>query len=104
MCPRRCCFLALALFSGTLLAVDDPELTSGGKKKDDRTPTGINPNEPPQQAMKKFSVAPGLQVDLWAAEPLVANVVAFSFDTRGRAFVSETYRRRPSCPDIRMNL
>ena len=54
--------------------------------------------------MKKFSVAPGLQVDLWAAEPLLANPVALSFDERGRAFIAETYRRRTSAPDIRKNM
>ena len=52
-------------------------------------------------AVKKFSVAPGLQVDVWASEPLLQNPVAFCFDEKGRAFVVETGRRRSSVPDIR---
>ncbi|MGB8170679.1 MAG: PVC-type heme-binding CxxCH protein, partial [Chthoniobacteraceae bacterium] len=43
----------------------------------------------------------GLRADVWAAEPLLANPVAFCFDEKGRAFVAETYRRRTSVPDIR---
>jgi len=30
-----------------------------------------------ETALKKFSVAPGLRVDLWAAEPLVVNPSRF---------------------------
>jgi quinoprotein glucose dehydrogenase len=57
-----------------------------------------------ETAMKKFAVAPGLKVDLWAEEPLIENVVAFAFDEKGRAFVVETHRRRTSVPDIRKNM
>ncbi|HEY2341769.1 MAG TPA: PVC-type heme-binding CxxCH protein, partial [Chthoniobacteraceae bacterium] len=42
-------------------------------------------------------------VDLWAAEPLLANPVALSFDEKGRCYVAETFRRRTSLPDIRSN-
>ena len=51
--------------------------------------------------MKSFAVAPGLQVEVWAAEPHLANPVAFTFDDAGRAYVAETYRRRTSALDIR---
>ena len=54
-----------------------------------------------EAAVKKLSVAPGLQVDVWASEPLLINPVAFCFDEKGRAFVVETGRRRSSVPDIR---
>src|SRR6266705_199512 len=52
-------------------------------------------------AIKKFQVAPGLKVDLWAAEPMLANPVAFNFDERGRAFVCETFRLGGGVDDIR---
>ena len=42
--------------------------------------------------IKQFEITPGLKVDLWASEPLLANPVAFSVDERGRVFTSETYR------------
>src|SRR6185369_16725542 len=43
----------------------------------------------------------GLKAHLWAAEPMLANPVAFDFDEKGRLFVSETYRYRSSVLDIR---
>ncbi len=39
-------------------------------------------------------IAPGFKVTLWAAEPLLANPVAVSFDERGRLYVAETYADR----------
>src|SRR6266404_8527720 len=52
-------------------------------------------------AIKKFQVAPGLKVDLWAAEPMFANPVAFNFDEKGRAYVCETFRLNAGVDDIR---
>ena len=46
-------------------------------------------------------MASGLQVTLWAAEPLVKNITSFCFDSLGRAYVVETGRRRTSVFDIR---
>lgn len=85
----------------SLVFAEPAEEKTPGKKKDDRYPDAANVQDAPETAMKKFTVAPGLQIDLWAAEPLLANPVAFAFDQQGRAFVVETYRRRSSAPDIR---
>jgi quinoprotein glucose dehydrogenase len=52
-------------------------------------------------ALKRFSLPSGLEAKLWAAEPMLANPVAFDFDEKGRLFVSETYRYRSSVLDIR---
>lgn len=57
--------------------------------------------EDPATAMKKFRVAPGLKVDLFAAEPDVQNPVSFCFDGKGRLYLVETFRRRSSVIDIR---
>ena len=54
-----------------------------------------------QARIKQFKIAPGLKVDLWAAEPMLANPVAFSVDEQGRVWTSETYRYRTSVLDIR---
>src|SRR5579872_1381127 len=35
-------------------------------------------------ALKRMKPAPGLKVDLWASEPMLANPVAFCFDEKGR--------------------
>lgn len=52
-------------------------------------------------AIKRFSLPAGLEAKLWAAEPMLANPVAFDFDEKGRLFISETYRYRSSVLDIR---
>src|SRR5438552_7769621 len=56
--------------------------------------------ESAEAALKRFSIAPGLHVEVWAAEPHLANPVALCFDDQGRAFVAETERRRTSVPNI----
>jgi quinoprotein glucose dehydrogenase len=42
-----------------------------------------------------------LKVEVWAAEPLLANPVAFGFDEKGRCFVVETFRHTQGVPDTR---
>ncbi len=51
--------------------------------------------------IKQFKLLPGMKVELWAAEPMLANPVAFSVDELGRVWTSETYRYRSSVLDIR---
>ncbi len=45
-----------------------------------------------QTAIKRFQTAPGFQVSLFAAEPLLAHPIAFSVDEKGRFFVVEVFR------------
>lgn len=52
-------------------------------------------------AIKRFTAPPGLKVDLWAAEPMLANPVTFTFDEKGRAYVCETFRLAAGVDDIR---
>ena len=52
-------------------------------------------------AIKRFQGPPGLRIDLWAAEPLLANPVTFDFDEHGRAYVCETFRLGAGVDDIR---
>jgi len=93
----------LLVVSTLLLAPAFADEIGAPKKNDDRTPKDVSLNDTPDAALKKFAVAPGLQIEAWAGEPLLANPVAFAFDNKGRAFVAETYRRRTSVPDIRKN-
>nr|MDQ3624463.1 HEAT repeat domain-containing protein [Verrucomicrobiota bacterium] len=90
----------LGLLASSSLAQPEP---ADGKKKDDRHPETVSADDTAEMALKKFSVAPGLRAEIWAAEPLLANPVALAFDEKGRAFVAETFRRRSSVPDIRKN-
>ena len=62
----------------------------------------INPaSDEGLNAVQRIKPTGGLEVKLWAAEPMLANPVAFNIDERGRVFVTETYRYRSSTLDIR---
>jgi quinoprotein glucose dehydrogenase len=63
--------------------------------------TSTGATDDPMTAMRRFRVAPGLKVDLFAAEPMIHNVVSFAFDEHGRCYVVESFRRRTSVFDIR---
>lgn len=54
-----------------------------------------------EQAIARMKIAKPLSISVWAAEPMLANPVAFTFDEKGRLFVAETYRYRSSVLDIR---
>src|SRR3954466_108128 len=45
-----------------------------------------------EAAMKRYQIPPGFKIELFAAEPMLANPVAFSIDEKGRVFVAGTYR------------
>ncbi len=51
-------------------------------------------------SVKKLQAAPGLKVELFAAEPLLQNPVAFSIDERGRFFIAESHRWKDSIFDV----
>ena len=101
----RCLFLLATALLGGALFLSAAEPADGAnpkaKAKDDKTPVGVSTADSPETARKRLVVAPGLKVDLWAAEPLIQDVVNFSFDEQGRAYVVETGRRRTSVFDIR---
>ena len=44
-----------------------------------------------EQALLRFPLPGGMTGRLFAAEPMVANPVAFCFDEKGRIFVAETF-------------
>ncbi len=49
---------------------------------------------------KRFQLAPGLKLGVWAAEPQLSNSVAFSIDGKGRVFLAESDRWAISVFDI----
>jgi quinoprotein glucose dehydrogenase len=98
-----CRLLPFVVFALCVASVPADEINAPTTKNDDKYPEGVSKDDTAEMALKKFTVAPGLTVEVWAAEPLLANPVALAFDEKGRAFVAETYRRRTSVPDIRKN-
>ncbi|MEW6305216.1 MAG: PVC-type heme-binding CxxCH protein [Verrucomicrobiota bacterium] len=95
-------FVALFAFATAVLSARAAEISTK-PKEEDRKPT---PVIAPASAegldnIKKFTVTPGFKVELVAAEPMLANPVAFCIDEKNRFFISETHRYRSSVLDIR---
>jgi quinoprotein glucose dehydrogenase len=57
-----------------------------------------------EKAIKGIRVPEGHRVVLWAAEPLLANPVAFCFDELGRCYVAETFRHSTGVTDNRNHM
>ena len=45
-----------------------------------------------KKTVQRMKLPADVKADLWAAEPHVANIVAFHFDEKGRCYVAETFR------------
>ncbi len=56
------------------------------------------------QAQKRIQVPDGFKVDLFAAEPMVANPVCFAVDEKNRFYVAETFRLHDGVTDIRSHM
>jgi quinoprotein glucose dehydrogenase len=62
----------------------------------------INPaSKQAEAALKRIRVPRGLQVTLFAAEPMLANPVCFCVDEHNRFYVAETFRLHAGVTDIR---
>ena len=46
---------------------------------------------PPDKALASLKVADGLQVELFAAEPMLVNPTAMDVDHKGRVWVAEVF-------------
>lgn len=83
-------FLTIALVS--VLLADSPR----------PYPAKVEPaSEEAARSSKNIRLPAGAKLDLWAAEPLLANPVVFTIDNRGRCFVAETFRLHKGVTDIR---
>ncbi|HKB03190.1 MAG TPA: PVC-type heme-binding CxxCH protein [Gemmataceae bacterium] len=92
--------LTLPLLAGlvpALFAIANPE----GPPKSDYNPPLAKASDEAQKAIPRFQLDKALQVEVWAAEPLLANPVAFAFDEKGRCFVAETFRMHHGVTDTR---
>ena len=54
-----------------------------------------------EQAISTFRIPEGLKVELFAAEPMLANPVSFCLDEKGRVYVAETFRQSKGVEDNR---
>lgn len=61
-------------------------------------------SDEPAAAMAAGKLPAPFQLELWAAEPLLANAVAFHFDRFGKAYVAETFRLHAGVTDMREHM
>lgn len=77
----------------------------GGPQGEDASSKKIHAaSDEGQKAIPRFRVPDGLKVELVAAEPLLANPVAFCIDHRGRFLVAETFRLHHGVTDNRSHM
>lgn len=82
------------------------ELSAAAKPGNKPEAKPKKPGRPPNAKDPSFAVqnlknTAGLQIDLWAAEPLLLNPVSLWVDTQGKVYVAETHRWKSSTYDIR---
>lgn len=58
-------------------------------------------SDEPLRTLKRMQIPKGMQAELTAAEPLLANPIAFCFDHQGRIYVAESFRLHKGVPDNR---
>jgi quinoprotein glucose dehydrogenase len=85
-------------------AGDDPRAASGASGAKLYSPQIAPASEEARLAMRSFHVQSGLTVELFAAEPLLANPVAFCVDEQGAFYVAETFRHGAGVTDTRSHM
>lgn len=80
---------------------DQPEAPSAARA----APPEVAPaSDEGQRAIASFQMPEGLDIKLWAAEPMLAQPVCISNDEHGRIYVGETYRIHHGVDDDRMHM
>lgn len=95
----------LALTMGLFLSgISGPQIVLQSAELGDPSQqfVGVKPaSDEGANALRGFVVPKGLEVELIAAEPLLANPVSFSIDEHGKFYVVEGFRHGPAILDIR---
>lgn len=86
------CLTGLCLVLCQSAAAEDNENRNKLPKKQHRTSN--SPFLSPEQAVATMAIPEGFKVDIFAAEPDIAEPIAFCFDDRGRIWVAENFNYR----------
>jgi quinoprotein glucose dehydrogenase len=93
-------FVACLVFS--VLAVAAP---SFALPPDEESRPKVQPaSDEGEKAIARFRIPAGLKVELFAAEPMLANPVAFAIDEKNRFYVAETFRLHAGVTDTRNHM
>jgi quinoprotein glucose dehydrogenase len=82
-------------------AGDETKATGSDAQSKPYDPIIAPASDQAKKAIRSFRVPTGLNVELFAAEPLLANPVAFCIDENGVFYVAETFRHSAGVPDTR---
>lgn len=101
--PSFSFFFGAGPFAALILST---ALSASAQHEIGSSPTGYSPrvasaSAEGERSLQRIRVPAGLKLDLVAAEPHLANPVAFAFDEKGRIFVAETFRINAGANDIR---
>src|SRR5437899_1602008 len=96
LAPGLCVLLGLAIVVPRSLCGDEQQAV---RKPYD--PKIFGPSTEPAMALQRIRVPKGLQVGLFAAEPMLANPVCFCVDEKNRFYVAETFRLHDGVTDVR---
>ena len=82
-------------------AVDGDKRSPSNSQSQPYSPPVAPASDQAKRAIRSFRVPSGLTVELFAAEPLLANPVAFCIDEKGVVYVAETFRLNAGVTDTR---
>jgi quinoprotein glucose dehydrogenase len=85
-------------------AGDDKKAPSVTPEAREYSPRIAPESDEAKRALRAFRVPPGLNVEVFAAEPLLANPVAFCIDEKGVFYVAETFRHGAGVTDTREHM
>lgn len=91
-------------FSFILIAIFQCLLTAAMRADEPYAPKIAAASNDGEVALQRFRLVKGLRGQLIAAEPQLANPVAFGIDERGRIFVCETFRQSKGVEDNRSHM
>ncbi len=96
--------LALAIFAIILVAAapQHPATPDGDSKP--YNPKVAPASDEAARAARSFRLTEGVKVELFAAEPMLANPVAFGLDEKGVVYVAETFRHGAGVTDTRSHM
>ena len=99
--PVRSLLAALPVLLALLAGATAFAVPGGHPIPSPKKPTVAEKSDEPATAAAAFGMREGFEARLFAAEPDVANPVAFSVDEKGRVFVCETFRQGRAVNDNR---
>jgi hypothetical protein len=96
---------AIALASQPAVCADDGDKAKSTSSRPEAYRPTVSPaSDKAERAIRSFRVPGGLNVQLFAAEPLLANPVAFCIDEKGVVYVAETFRLNAGVTDTREHM